>query len=185
MNKNKIDKLDNPKRIEELNPEDTLKRLGMGADSVIFDYGAGSGVFAIAACEFTGKPVYAFDIDEASIDAITQKANQLRIENIVTLNKEGFDKLKKDIWADIVILSAVYHEINNKDVLFTDLSDILKENGKIAVIEFQKTETPMGPPPERRISIKDLKEQFSKRGFTCDFNFVLGNNFYLAVFKKE
>jgi len=42
----KIKKIESAKRIAELNPSDTLAKLGVEKDSIVFDYCAGTRVFA-------------------------------------------------------------------------------------------------------------------------------------------
>ena len=39
-------KLENPTRMEELKPEDTLRRIGLQENHDLSDIGAGSGIFA-------------------------------------------------------------------------------------------------------------------------------------------
>ena len=181
----KTSKLDNPKRIAELNPAGTLKKIGVTADSVVVDYGAGSGVFSIAAAQMTKELVYAYDIDESSLEEIRRKANEQNIKNIIVLNNEKMQSVQNGMAADFVLLSTVYHEIADKETLFKNIKQIIKDTGKAAVIEFQNKETPMGPPLKRRVGLEDLTNDFAEHGFEPGHDYILGDNFYLIVFSRK
>jgi hypothetical protein len=60
----------------------------------------------------------------------------------------------------------------------------LKDDGKLAIIDFHKYQTPLGPPEQRRISINETKEIVEGFGFTEISKRNLGENFYLCVFNK-
>jgi len=182
---NKIEKLDNPRRVEELNPAKTLERIGVKSYSDILDYGAGSGIFSIAAAHLTKGTVYAYDIDEFSLETINQKAEEENISSIVLLNSQRLREISDKILVDFVLLSTVYHEIVDKEALFGDIKKVLKKDGRTAVIEFQNIATPMGPPVEKRVGLKMLQEDFSAHGFKVADNALLGDNFYLAVFEAD
>ena len=44
------------------------------------------------------------------------------------------------------------HEVENKELMLDEIKRILKQGGKLMIIEFHKRETPMGPPLDHRIS---------------------------------
>ena len=60
----KIEKLENPARIAELSPQNTLKRIGLEPGMVFADIGAGTGIFAIPAAIMTREKVFALEISE-------------------------------------------------------------------------------------------------------------------------
>ena len=76
-------KLENPTRMEELKPEDTLRRIGLQGNHVLSDIGAGSGIFAIPAAKITSNTVYALDINVEMLSLINDKAKQEGITNMV------------------------------------------------------------------------------------------------------
>jgi hypothetical protein len=57
--------------------------------------------------------------------------------------------------------------------------------GKIAVIEFLKHETPMGPPTARRISKGEVADVMQAVGLSVIDDYDLGANFYCMVFSRE
>ena len=55
---NKLIKLENAERVEELSPETTLRTVGLRADDVFCDIGAGSGLFALTAAKNDKRATY-------------------------------------------------------------------------------------------------------------------------------
>lgn len=182
-NKNKLLRFDNPKRIAELNPEGTLSNIGVDKNSVVFDYGAGTGAFSVPAAKMAQK-VYAYDINDDMLAIIKEKMDAENIANIALLNPSRLNEVADDIWADFILLITVYHEINDKDLLFEHFANLIKDGGRVAVVEFHKTESPMGPPVGHRIDKEDLKDEFSLRGYAPVIELDLGKNLYLICFEK-
>lgn len=181
--KKRLLRFDNPKRIAELNPEGTLSNIGVNINSVVFDYGAGTGAFSIPASKIAHM-VYAYDIKDEMLEIITDKVNAQNVNNITLLNPAKLQQNLGDIWADFILLITVYHEIDDKDLLFEHFASLIKDGGRIAVIEFHKKESSMGPPVSHRIDKEDLKDDFSLRGYTSVCEIDLGENFYLVCFEK-
>lgn len=178
-------KLENPERMEELNPDGTLRRIGLQEHHVFSDIGAGSGIFTIPAAKITSRTVFALDIKEDMLTLINEKANFEGIKNIKTVKAEdnGFNIDSNTV--DIAILVTVLHEIEEKSAFLAEISRILNDSGKIAVIEFHKRVTPMGPPVTHRLGKDDVIACFEEIGFApCD-QFDLGENFYCVVFGTE
>lgn len=182
MNQMQI-KLENPARIEELKPEYTLKRIGLQENHVLSDIGAGSGIFTIPAAKITCNTVYALDINEDMLSIINDKAKRDGITNIETVKVEN-DRFSIDSnTVDIAILVTVLHEIENKSLILSEAKRTLTDSGKIAVIEFNKRTTTMGPPVELRLGKDDLIKHFKEIEFiSCD-EFDLSENLYCLVFE--
>jgi len=82
----------------------------------------------------------------------------------------------------VVLTVTVLHEIKNKSALLEEVNKLINENGKIAVIEFYKRDTPMGPPTAHRISKDEAKDILANIGFIVLKDFDLGENFYCLIF---
>jgi ubiquinone/menaquinone biosynthesis C-methylase UbiE len=181
MNKKQM-KFENPLRLEELKPKETLQRIGLRGDHVLCDIGAGSGIFTIPAAKITKNIVYALEINDEMLSVIEDKANNEGISNIelIKVHNDHFDL--EDGSVDIILMVTVLHEIQNKHVVLEEVKRLLNNSGKSAVIEFHKRETPMGPPPSHRMGKNEVKDLFGDLGFTVIEDFDLGDNFYCLVF---
>ena len=180
---NKLMKFENPVRIEELKPKETLKRIGLQGNHVLCDIGAGSGIFTIPAAMVTKNKVYAFEINDEMLSIIGEKARKEGIENIrlIKVRDDHFDAEGDSV--DIVLMVTVLHEIHNTSVSLEEVKRVLKDNGKFAVIEFHKRKTPMGPPTAHRMGKEEVRDMLENIGFVVLEDFDLGDNFYCLVFQ--
>lgn len=181
---NNIQKLENPARLEELKPINTLKRIGLKNHQTLCDIGAGSGIFTLPASKMTRNKVYALEISDDMLSVIIEKAKDEGIANIEAIKVENdlFGINNNEV--DVAIMVTVLHEIENISTFLAEVKRVLKVSGKVAVIEFHKRVTPMGPMVEQRLGNKYLNKLFSEIGFiSCD-EFDLGQNLYCIVFEK-
>lgn len=176
-------RFENPERVRELNPEGTLKRIGMGKNSVFCDIGAGTGVFTVPAALLTKNTVYALELNEELIAVIREKASRSRLPNIEAIKVGSEPSGPRDHSVDIALMATVLHEISDQSGFLENVRRMLKEDGRAAVIEFHKRKTPMGPPTAHRMGREEVIKAMRKSGFQLFDDFDLGENFYCLVFQ--
>lgn len=172
-------RLENPSRIAELNPKNTLREIGLMQESVFCDIGAGSGIFTFAAAEITKNNIYAVDISEDMLTILRTKVNDLNLKNINIAN--SVEVVPSDS-CDVVLLCTVFHELSDTEDIMKEVKRVLKNNGVLSIIEFYKRTTPMGPPVEERIDSNELQNILHAFGFKQKEHFSLGENFYCSIF---
>jgi len=171
-------KLENPKRLEELSPKETLIRIGVSGHSAFCDIGAGTGIFTYAAAEITANNIFAVEISDEMREILRSK-NDAR--NVII--EDSIQNVPPNS-CDTALLCTVLHELNNIPDMIREIRRILKTDGVLAVIEFHKAQTPMGPPAAHRISERETSEILTENGFTQINRIKLGENFYCLVFEK-
>lgn len=183
MKKNNL-KLENPLRLMELNPALTLEKIGFLEDQTLCDIGAGTGIFTIPGANITKEKVYALEISDDMLSIIKDKIMEKGLGNIqlVKVKDDSFDLPSSSI--DLALMVTVLHEIEEKKNLLREVKRILKTEGRLAIIEFHKEKTPMGPPVDHRISKEETIEVLRDAGFREINSFDLGANFYCMVFIK-
>ncbi len=174
-----VNKLENPKRVEELSPVKTLKQIGITKYSTFCDIGAGTGIFTYAAVNMTKGNVYSVEISEAMRKILHAKNGAG-----VVIIEDSIQNVPDNV-CDVTLLCTVLHELNNIPEMIREIKRIVKTEGILAVIEFHKTETPMGPPVTHRISEQETIDILAENRFTQISQFRLGDNFYCLVFKKK
>jgi 2-polyprenyl-3-methyl-5-hydroxy-6-metoxy-1,4-benzoquinol methylase len=185
MNQSKQMRMENPIRLAELDPIGTLQRIGIGETDVICDVGAGSGIFTIPAARLTGGKVYGLEIDDEMLEVIEEKAKDQGLSNIDLVKVEN-DRFPLDNGiADLLFMVTVLHEIENKAAFLSETKRVLKENGKIMVIEFHKRETPFGPPVPHRLGREETQNIMEEAGLFLSDELILGDNFYCLIFKRR
>jgi len=181
----KIAKFENPVRLEELKPEETLLKIGLQDNHDLCDVGAGSGVFTFpAAAMLTKGKVYALEINDEMLAVMEEKSKKAGISNIEFIKVQDNRFEIESYSVDIVLMVTVLHEIENKNVILQEVKRVLKDTGKFAVIEFHKRETPTGPPTTHRLGKDEVEDLLTKAGFRVKENFDLGENFYCLVFSR-
>lgn len=138
---------------------------------VFADIGCGAGDYAFKASELVGNSglVYAFDQWEEIEKKINSKSILLGINNIKTLTGTVLSALPiKNNSCDVCFISMVLHGFDmskHGEGLFNEFRRILKPDGKLAIIEIKKQETPFGPPQKIRITPDIFESLASVVGF--------------------
>lgn len=182
MNDNKISKYENPIRIMELDPKNTLIKAGFKEDMVLCDIGAGTGIFSFPAAQISSSNIYAVDISESMIELLKSRAAERNIKNLKIKKVDSAVLPVDKNTCDMAIMVTVLHEVEEKEYMINEIKRVLKEKAKVMIIEFHKRKTPMGPPVDHRISEEFVEEIFNDNGLRTIDKFSLGDNFYCVVF---
>lgn len=183
MNHEKIKKFEGKERLQELSPVDTLKRVGFKEGMSLCDIGAGTGVFAFPATEMSSSDSYALEKSDDMIEVLEKRIVERQIENLKVRKVESDLLPMEDNICDIVILVTVLHHIDNKKTLVSEIKRMLRENGRLMIIEFHKNEISGGPPIEMKISKEELEDFAKDYSLKTLDSFDLGDNFYVYVFE--
>ena len=113
-----------------------------------------------------------------------KKGEEKGLKNMKGILASDFKYPINDKEIDFVLLVTVFHEIDEKEVLLKEISRILKDIGRLCIIEFKKEVTPFGPPLDHRISYEDVIQSTEKMFFEMERR-SLGDNFDLMLFSKN
>lgn len=175
-------KLENPARVTELAPLETLTRLGLREGMTFADIGAGTGIFTTAAASLTSAAVCAVDPSEEMRSILASKKSERQFGQIEILH-DVTEMEKASV--DLALLCTVLHEIDQKEPFLRQIAERLKPGGRLAIIEFHKTRSPFGPPPEIRLGQEDVAQLANASGLKETERFTLGENFYGICFRAE
>lgn len=184
MENKKIFKFENPARMKELNPYETLKKIGFSDGMTLCDIGAGTGVFSFSAAKISNEKIFALDVMEDMLELLKKRVLEKKLNNVEVLKVDSKELPVDSGTCDMVLMVTVMHEIDDKPFMIKEIKRILKEKGKLFVIEFHKKRTPIGPPENHRISENQLESICSEGNFEVVEKFSMGENFYGIVFKK-
>ncbi len=179
--------LDSLQRKRLFKPIKALKSLGIKRQMIVADIGCGTGFLTIPLARIVGPKgkVYAVDISKEMLNDVRRRIKKEGLKNVkVIVSKENEIPVKsKDV--DYCLLSSVVHELENSTLFFKELKRLLKDNGKVGIIEWKKVPSPLGPPIKEKIPIPTMKQILIKNRFNiektvdlCRYNYgiVAGKN---------
>jgi len=129
-----------------LNPNEVLKKLRLRKNMIAADFGCGSGGWTIPLAKILAEgKVYAIDILEEPLSALRAKVKRERLFNIET-RKANVEKgvLLLSNSCNLVLMTNLLFECENKKAVLEEAKRILKPAGKILVVDWLK-DNPLTP----------------------------------------
>jgi SAM-dependent methyltransferase len=130
--------IDNPIRRRIQPPDRIAEWMGAGEGMSILDVGPGPGTFTFAVARRVGKAgcVYAIDIQESIVSALSEKVEQRGITNISVRLASAYTLPFSDQYFDRIYMVAVLGEIPDKQRALSEFKRVLKDDGLLAIGEF-------------------------------------------------
>ncbi|MCA9835644.1 MAG: class I SAM-dependent methyltransferase [Trueperaceae bacterium] len=135
-----------------------LSPLAIAAGESWADLGAGTGVFSRALADFVGKTgkVYALDKNAASLRQLRDQNGQIEVLQGDFTRPLHLQNL------DGILLANSLHYVRRQATLLTGLQTNLKQNGQIAIIEYEsRTPNPWVPYPISFSKLEHLAERLN------------------------
>ena len=170
-------------------PEENIRQFQLELGMLVADFGAGSGVYTLLSAQAVGKrgTVYAIDIQQEILSRVKNMAHAQGLENVEvvwgdveTKNGSGLG----DSTVDAVIVSNILFLIEDKDGLVEEISRILKQNGKVLVVDWRDSFNGLGPSSESIVPFLEVKDLFKKHNFDVEREIQAGAHHYGAIFKR-
>jgi ubiquinone/menaquinone biosynthesis C-methylase UbiE len=131
--------LDTPQRIASLKIDEVIAKLRLAPGQVVADIGAGTGLFegALAHAVSPGGTVYAVDVEQGLLDHISQRAGDLKVNNVRVVLGKFTDPSLPLRNVDLAFINDVLHHIEDRATYLKNLATYIKPTGRIAVIDFR------------------------------------------------
>lgn len=164
-------------------PQDILDAINIKAGSVCADLGCGSGTFTFPLAQRVGMSgkVYAVDASVAALDQLKIKKPGV---NIVTLRAELTETRLPSGSCDLVLLAFQLSDSTNPGGLLAEAARLLKDDGRLALVEWRPVAPPPGPPIERRIRSDRAQRMLETHGFCNVQRLREGAVYYTLVARK-
>lgn len=117
-----------------LNPPDRLiSKLEIQPNEIVMDFGCGPGFFTIPLARVAAKTI-GVDVSPRMLEKASSNAQKkgVRVEFV---RSDGSEIKLKDRSVDLILLVHVYHEIEAKEKTLREFSRILRESGRLAIVE--------------------------------------------------
>jgi len=167
-----------------------LKKALISENMKVADLGCGlHGHVVFPVAKLVGKKgiVYAVDILKTVLDNIKRVAEQDNIEQVKTIwtNLEVFQgaKIESSSLDTALLINTLYQSPKRLEIL-REATRLLKKDGKFAIVDWKKINTPFGPPLEDKVNIENIKEVLKKLGFLLQEEFDAGHYHFGLIFVK-
>ena len=167
-----IERFESPERDAYQMPDKVLDAIGDLKGKTVMDIGAGSGYFSVKLARRAGQ-VIAADVSKDFQEFLKKRIEKENITNI-SLRLLPFDSPElKEGEVDMVFMSNTYHHIDHRPRYFSMVKKGIKIGGSLVIIDYVKSDIPVGPPTEHKVSMDQIIAELKKAGFT---NFDLNVN---------
>ncbi|MGC9157140.1 MAG: class I SAM-dependent methyltransferase [Candidatus Micrarchaeia archaeon] len=146
-------------------------------EDTVAELGCGTGFYCQYLKDLAAK-VYCVEIDAKAIEEARQN---IKAENAVFLNEDAAHTSIPTGSLDAVLLANSFHDMD-REAVYQEILRVLKQNGKVIVIDWEKTETAFGPPMWIRMSKGDYLSIF--RDFKLEKEFKPSPYHYGLIFKR-
>ncbi len=177
------EKLLSEERQAALQPAKLLRRLGLRSGDTIADVGSGPGFFTLPAAQIVGADglVYAADIQGEMLTAVRSRAAQEGLTNIRLVKTSESSVPIPPESCDMVLLAFTLNEIDQHASFLHRLARLLKPNGKLVILEWEKHEQPEGPPLPDRVDQDALNADATAAGLQVEKQESLNEHQYLFI----
>ena len=170
MHRSSVDQLvqrfESPERDAYQQPEKVIDYLGDIKGKKVMDIGAGSGYFSVRLAA-AGAKVIAADVNDEFQDFIGQRIEKEGLQDLgIELRKLPYDDpLLRDGEVDMVFMVNTYHHIEDRPVYFSKAKKGLAKGGELVIIDYFKSDIPVGPPVGHKVSMDVVVSELKAAGF--------------------
>ena len=161
------DWLTRPERIEEEQPDRMLAALRLRPGMVVADIGAGVGYHALRMSPLVGAEgrVYATDLQPEMLAMLRKSLAERGVGNVIPiLSSDTTTGLPKG-GIDLALMVDVYHELSQPERFLHALSDALKPDGRLVLVEFRGEDPNVPIKEEHKMTAAQVIRELDAAGF--------------------
>ena len=164
------------------NPDEILGVVEFDSDWVAADLGAGSGYFTVLLSQRV-KRVYAIDVQKEMLRFLEDKIRRLKIKNIELRLSKPDEIPLEDQSVDFLMSVNTLHEFDDKAMMINEMKRVVKQDGRLLIVDFKKKETGFGPPVRIRVAKETATRLFQEKGLVLSYAKDLSYHYLLVLVK--
>lgn len=172
-----------------ISPEHHIDILHLEHTHTVADFGAGSGAYALAAAKAVAPSgvCYAVDLNRELLNRVKNDATFAHIHNLEIIwgdleKKKG--STLPDSSVDAVLLCNTLFMLEDREAVLKEAYRILKNRGKLLVVEWSASHAGVGPHTTQVVSEKDARASVTEAGFVIEHDVPGGDYHYGFVARK-
>lgn len=174
-----------------LEPDRIVRFFNLEKGDFIAEFGPGHGYFTLAMARAVGSEgkIFAIDIQKPTLEIIRARAKSENVTHIELiwsdLEQPNGSKLK-DTDVDAVLIANCLFQAEHKEGLIKEAHRILKQHGRLILIEWDTAaEARIGPPQELRLPKRYVTDLVLKQPFAPESEFEADPHHYGLLFFKK
>lgn len=160
-----VRRFESPERDAYQQPEKVLDYLMPLKGKTIMDIGAGSGYFSVKLAD-KGAKVIAADVSDEFQAFLKNRITSQNLQNIELRKIPYDDPALQEGEVDMVLVVNTYHHIEQRGEYFAKVKKGLRKKGELVIIDFFKTDVPVGPPTDHKVSMDEVIGELKQAGYT-------------------
>ncbi|MGB9598865.1 MAG: class I SAM-dependent methyltransferase, partial [Minisyncoccales bacterium] len=171
--------------ISFLDPQKIVNSLPLTKEMVAADFGCGTGGWVIPLARILSEGiVYAIDVQETPLSSLTSKINLEGLSNIkkILADVENNIKALSDNSCDLVIMSNLLFQVEDKKNVFKQANRVLKPGGLLLVVDW-KEDAVIGP-AEGMVAKDEVEKIAQEMDFILEKEIDAGSYHYGILFRK-
>ncbi|MBU2575651.1 methyltransferase domain-containing protein [Patescibacteria group bacterium] len=151
------------KETQFLNPDEIIKQINLKPGDQVGDLGCGTGYMSFAGSRVVGEKgrIFAVDVQKYVLEQVKKEAQMENLANIQTIWSDLEMLGATDITEhslDMVFLVNILFQVQNKQVVFTEAKRLLKQAGKILVVDWKPGNMSIGPNADKRVDLANIRQ---------------------------
>jgi ubiquinone/menaquinone biosynthesis C-methylase UbiE len=158
---------DDPARDAWQKPRELVAALHIRPGTAVADLGAGTGYFSRHLARAVGPhgTVFAVDVEPNLVVHLRERAEHEQTENVVPVLASTNDARLPTGRVDLVLIVDTYHHIDDRLHYLPRLKGALAKDGRVAIVEWQKRELPVGPEMAHKIARELVVDEMTSSGY--------------------
>jgi ubiquinone/menaquinone biosynthesis C-methylase UbiE len=147
-------------RSAEQPAEDIIARAEIGSGGIIADLGCGNGYLSVPLSRRAGF-VLALDVSPEMLGDLMGRCDEDCKRKVLPIRCELPELPLRSSSLDHLFMVNVLHEFEDQSRMVAEAFRVLKDGGRVTLVDFQKRPTTRGPPMEMRIDEADVPSLFN------------------------
>ncbi len=158
---------DDPARDAWQKPAEVVGALGLRAGACVADLGAGTGYFSryLAAAVGPTGTVLAVEPEPNLVAHLRARAEREGTDNVVPVLASADNPRLPAGGVDVLLVVDTYHHIDHRIAYFRRVRRALRPDGRIAIVDWQKRELPVGPSLDHKLAREQVLDEMQQAGY--------------------
>jgi len=177
---------DDPARDAWQRPDELVAALGIARGDVVADLGAGTGYLSrrLAAAVGPDGTVLAVETEPNLVVHLRERAEREKTPNVVPVLASAADPRLPVGLVDLILVVDTYHHFDDRRAYLRTLRRFLRPSGRVAIVDWQKRELPVGPPMEHKLPREQVLDEMRASGYRLAAEHTMLPYQYFLVFAQ-